>query len=151
MIAATRTTQFVPGTRYSYCNQNFRLIGDLLAERSGLDFAELLRRHVLAPAGMESAVLAADTRAMPDGTEGYEGTVATGFRAAENRVDLDRRRGSRRQPRRHDRVGASDRRHARRSRPRSTPACRRRSPSPTARRRPTASASRATVANSATR
>lgn len=86
MIAATRTTQFAPGTRYSYCNQNFRLLGDLLAEHTGRDFADLLRRHVLAPAGMESAILAADTRAMPDGTEGYEGTPATGFRAAENRI-----------------------------------------------------------------
>ena len=35
---------------------------------------------------MGSALLAADTRAMPDGTEGYEGNVATGFRAAENRI-----------------------------------------------------------------
>jgi len=35
---------------------------------------------------MGSAFLAADTRAMPDGTEGYEGTVAAGFRAAENRI-----------------------------------------------------------------
>ena len=35
---------------------------------------------------MASAFLAADTRAMPDGTEGYEGTQAAGFRAAENRI-----------------------------------------------------------------
>lgn len=86
MIAATRGTQFVPGARYSYCNQNFRLISDLLEEHSGRDFAALLRAHVLDPAGMEGAVLAADTRAMPDGTEGYEGTSETGFRPAENRI-----------------------------------------------------------------
>jgi D-aminopeptidase len=35
---------------------------------------------------MQSALLAADTRAMPDGTEGYEGTPASGFRAVENRI-----------------------------------------------------------------
>jgi D-aminopeptidase len=35
---------------------------------------------------MAGALLAADTRAMPDGTEGYEGAPATGFRAAENRI-----------------------------------------------------------------
>ncbi len=35
---------------------------------------------------MDSALLAADTRAMPDGTEGYEGNQAGGFRAAENRI-----------------------------------------------------------------
>jgi D-aminopeptidase len=35
---------------------------------------------------MATAILAADTRALPDGGEGYEGSVATGFRAAENRI-----------------------------------------------------------------
>jgi D-aminopeptidase len=86
IIAATRATQFAPGTRYAYCNQNFRLLSDMLEEHTGRGFAELLRAQVLDPAGMESAVVAADTRAMPDGTEGYEGTPATGFRAAENRI-----------------------------------------------------------------
>jgi len=86
VIAGTRSLQFAPGTRYSYVNQNFRLLSDVVEERSGRDFAELLRAHVFGPAGMQTAMLAADTRAMPDGTEGYEGSVATGFRAAENRI-----------------------------------------------------------------
>jgi len=86
LIAATRSLQFAPGTRASYVNQNFRLLADAAADVAGRSFAALLRRHVLAPAGMETAFLAADTRAMPDGTEGYEGTVASGFRAAENRI-----------------------------------------------------------------
>lgn len=86
VIAGTSTLHFVPGTRYSYVNQNFRLLSDALQEHTGRGFAELLRRHVLDRAGMASAILAADTRAMPDGTEGYEGTQASGFRAAENRI-----------------------------------------------------------------
>lgn len=86
VIAGTRSLQFDPGTRYSYVNQNFRLISDALEEHTGRGFAELLRTQVFDPAGMQGAVLAADTRAMPDGTEGYEGSVATGFRAAENRI-----------------------------------------------------------------
>ncbi|MCU0985337.1 MAG: D-aminopeptidase [Acetobacteraceae bacterium] len=86
VIAGTRSLQFGPGTRSSYVNQNFRLLSDAAEEVSGRSFAELLRTHVFAPAGMESAFLAADTRAMPDSTEGYEGTQATGFRAAENRI-----------------------------------------------------------------
>jgi D-aminopeptidase len=86
VIAATRCTHFAPGARYSYCNQNFRLISDLLERHTGRSFAELLRRHVLGPAGMESAIFAADTQAMPDGTAGYEGTTASGFRVAENRI-----------------------------------------------------------------
>lgn len=86
IIAATRSLQFAPGTRYSYCNQNFRILSDVLEARTGRSFAELLRSRIFDRAGMEGAVLTADTRAMPDGTEGYEGTQAGGFRAAENRI-----------------------------------------------------------------
>ncbi len=86
VIGATRTLHFAPGTRYSYGNGNFRILSDILGERAGRPFADLLRERLLAPAGMETAFLAADTRAMPDSTEGYEGNPATGFRAAENRV-----------------------------------------------------------------
>jgi D-aminopeptidase len=86
LIAATRSLQFAPGTRYSYCNQNFRILSDILEERTGRSFADLLRTRIFGPAGMANAILAADTRALPDGTEGYEGTVETGFRAAKNRI-----------------------------------------------------------------
>lgn len=86
VIGGTRTLQFEPGTRYSYCNQNFRILSDILADRVGRSFADVLRSGVLERAGMENACLAADTRSMPDGTEGYEGTAAAGFRAAENRI-----------------------------------------------------------------
>ena len=86
VIAGTRTLHFAPGTRYSYVNQNFRIISDILAERTGRSFAELLRTRIFDRVGMATAHLAADTRAMIDGTEGYEGTVASGFRAAENRI-----------------------------------------------------------------
>lgn len=86
LIGATRSLQFAPGTRYSYANNNFRLLSDALEEHTGQGFGELLRTRIFAPAGMETAFLAADTRAMPDGTEGYEGSPATGFRPAENRI-----------------------------------------------------------------
>ncbi len=86
VVAGTRTLQFAPGTRYSYVNQNFRMLSDIMQERTGRSFAELLRSRLFERAGMAAALLAADTRAMPDGTEGYEGTQASGFRAAENRV-----------------------------------------------------------------
>jgi len=86
LIGSTRSLHFVPGTRYSYVNQNFRLLSDILQDRTSQSFADLLRTRIFDQVGMESAILAADTRAMPDGTEGYEGTQATGFRAAENRI-----------------------------------------------------------------
>ena len=86
VIAGTRTLHFRPGSRFSYVNQNFRLLADCLQERTDRSFAELLQERIFARVGMASAFLAADTRAMPDGTEGYEGNTASGFRAAENRV-----------------------------------------------------------------
>ena len=86
VIGGVASLQFAPGTRYSYCNQNFRILSDVLAERAGRSFAELLRERVLGPAGMGTAFLAADTRAMPDGTEGYEGSQGGGFRPAVNRI-----------------------------------------------------------------
>jgi D-aminopeptidase len=86
LIAATRSLQFAPGTRYSYANQNFRLLADVVSDRTERHFDELLRRRVFEPAGMETAFLAADTRALPDGSEGYEAMAQGGFRAAENRI-----------------------------------------------------------------
>jgi D-aminopeptidase len=86
ILGGTRSLHFAPGTRYSYNNGNFRLLSDLIETHTGRGFAELLRGRILDRAGMPSAFLAADTRAMPDGTEGYEGSQAGGFRAAENRV-----------------------------------------------------------------
>ena len=87
LIGRTRTLQFAPGSRYSYCNQNFRLLGEIVAARAGDGYASLLRRHVFDPAGMPTAALCADTQTMPDGTSGYEGTLETGFRAAVNRIE----------------------------------------------------------------
>jgi D-aminopeptidase len=86
IIGGTRSLQFPPGTRFSYANQNFRILSDILEDRTDLSFAELLRTRIFDKVGMASALLGADTRAMPDGTEGYEGTQTSGFRAAENRI-----------------------------------------------------------------
>ncbi len=86
IISAARSLHFAPGTRFSYVNQNFRLLSDIVRDRTGRSFAELLRTRIFDPAGMDTALLAADTNAMPDGTQGYEGTQATGFRSAENRI-----------------------------------------------------------------
>ncbi len=86
LIRATRSLQFTPGTRFSYSNNNFRILSNALESQTGRSFAEILRTRIFDRVGMETAFLAADTRAMPDGTDGYEGSVSAGFRAAENRI-----------------------------------------------------------------
>jgi D-aminopeptidase len=80
------TLQFEPGTRYSYCNHNFRLLGDIVAARLDAPLDELYRKRLFDRVGMESAFVAADARTMPDGAEGYEGDQASGFRPAINRI-----------------------------------------------------------------
>lgn len=86
LIGLTSTLHFAPGTRYSYCNQNFRMIGDIIQARCGEPYAELLRKKIFDTAGMPTARLCADTSAMPDGAIGYEGTLESGFRPAVNRI-----------------------------------------------------------------
>jgi D-aminopeptidase len=86
VIVGARSLQFAPGSRYSYCNQNFRLLGDTISDRLGESFSDLLRTRIFDRVGMRTALLAADTRALPDGTEGYEGDVASGFRPARNNL-----------------------------------------------------------------
>lgn len=85
VIARARTLHFASGTRSSYCNQNFRILGDVLAEHTGRSFAENLA-GIFDRAGMSSAIVAADTRAMPDGTEGYEQMTQGAHRVAENNI-----------------------------------------------------------------
>ncbi|WP_122050711.1 D-aminopeptidase [Asaia bogorensis] len=86
VIAGTRSLHFRPGTSYSYVNQNFHLISEALEACTGRSFAELLRTRIFERYGMKSAFLAANTQSMPDGTQGYEGSEATGYRQAVNNI-----------------------------------------------------------------
>ncbi len=86
LMRRARTLHFAPGTRYSYANQNFRILSDILEQRCGENFGALLRRHVFDPAGMPHAMLNADTESVAGGTIGYEGSAEQGFRAAVNRI-----------------------------------------------------------------
>jgi len=86
LFARTRTGHFAPGTRYSYSNGNFRLLAELVEEASHETLETLYARHIWQPAGMEGAVLTADTRHPEDGVVGYEGNDATGYLPAENGI-----------------------------------------------------------------
>jgi D-aminopeptidase len=85
LIGLAQSLHFRPGTRYSYCNQNFRLLGDILADRADRPLGDVLQ-SIFDRAGMTRALLAADTSALPDGTVGYEGSLDDGFRPAVNRI-----------------------------------------------------------------
>ena len=86
LIGRTASLQFEPGTRFSYCNQNFRLLGEALERHAGLGLDDLLRDTVFERVGMATARLVPDTATMPDGTQGYEGSIDSGVRPAVNRI-----------------------------------------------------------------
>lgn len=86
LIARMKTGHFQPGTEYSYCNCNFRIVSEMIEAETGEPLEALYRRHIWGPAGMKTAVLTADTSRPEDGVVGYEGSDTTGFFPAENAV-----------------------------------------------------------------
>lgn len=46
--------QFTPGTRYSYSNDGFFVLGAIVARASGQSFFDYVREHIFRPAGMPS-------------------------------------------------------------------------------------------------
>ncbi|WP_331770446.1 beta-lactamase family protein (plasmid) [Embleya sp. NBC_00888] len=56
-LAAVRTTplRFAPGTRYEYTNDEYWVLGAIVAKVSGMSYVDHIRRHVFEPAGMTRA------------------------------------------------------------------------------------------------
>ena len=49
---ATRPLDFEPGTRWSYSNTNFLILGRVVEKVSGVPFGTFLQQHIFAPVGM---------------------------------------------------------------------------------------------------
>ena len=86
LIARMKTGHFPPGTQYSYCNCNFRILSEIIEAQTGVALEVLYKQHVWGPARMKTTVLTADTSHPEDGVVGYEGSDATGFFPAENAI-----------------------------------------------------------------
>jgi D-aminopeptidase len=86
LLRMNRSLHFAPGTGYSYSNGNFRILAETIAQKTGRAFGEYLMQQVVLPAGMESAIFAPETAALPGGAAGYEGTLETGWRPGINRI-----------------------------------------------------------------
>lgn len=86
LIARMKTGHFPPGTQYSYCNCNFRILSEMIEAETGEALEKLYKQHIWTPAGMKTTVLTADTRHPEDGVVGYEGSDATGFFPAKNAI-----------------------------------------------------------------
>ena len=86
LLGLTRSLHFKPGTAYSYSNGNFRLLALALQQLTGVAFGDLVMKHVVEPAGLETATFDEDTSALPGVATGYEGNAATGWRPGLNRI-----------------------------------------------------------------
>jgi CubicO group peptidase (beta-lactamase class C family) len=53
---ATRPLDFQPGTRWSYSNTNFLILGRVVEKVSGVPFGTFLAQHILAPLNMRATV-----------------------------------------------------------------------------------------------
>ena len=49
-----------PGEQFEYYNQNYRVIGCLIEEISGLSYSDYLRQHIFLPLGMKNTVTSPD-------------------------------------------------------------------------------------------
>ncbi|HEX5257550.1 MAG TPA: serine hydrolase [Sphingomicrobium sp.] len=63
--------EFAPGTRFSYSNSNFTVLGIILEKITGKSYGELLRERILAPLGMNDSGLDSDDLVLPRRAQGY--------------------------------------------------------------------------------
>ncbi len=86
LLARMKTGHFAPGTSYSYCNGNYRILSELIESTTGRPLAALYAERLFGPARMTTAVLQADTRQPVDGVVGYEGNDDVGYLPADNGI-----------------------------------------------------------------
>lgn len=85
LISCARSTQFEPGTEYSYSNSNFHILADLLEQYAQRSLGELLYERVFQPANMRTARYEPESSEYAADCIGYEGNIEVGFFPAINR------------------------------------------------------------------
>ena len=68
---------FTPGSRWSYTNSGYYLLGLIIEKVSGLDYYDYLQRQVFAPLGMSHTYSGDDRLVIPGRVRGYQGRGAT--------------------------------------------------------------------------
>jgi CubicO group peptidase (beta-lactamase class C family) len=76
-----RAPEFAPGSRFSYSNYGFMLLGRIVETVSGLGYDDYIQRHIFGPAGMASTGNRPESDVLPRRAVSYTGYGAT-LRAA---------------------------------------------------------------------
>lgn len=69
LLEQLQSTNFAPGTDWSYCNGGYALLTRVIESLSGMSYGDFLREHIFAPAGMY------DTMARPLDTDFVSGSA----------------------------------------------------------------------------
>jgi CubicO group peptidase (beta-lactamase class C family) len=74
LIAALPHTHYIlePGTRFSYSNIGFAILGAALARAAGEPYTEYVPKHILQPLGMTHSALERNAAILPHLSKGYE-------------------------------------------------------------------------------
>jgi D-alanyl-D-alanine carboxypeptidase len=70
-LCGTRGPEFDPGTKWSYSNYGFLLLGLVVEKASGQDYYEYVREHIFRPAGMTNSDSLPEDQAVPRRSIGY--------------------------------------------------------------------------------
>jgi D-alanyl-D-alanine carboxypeptidase len=68
---AAEPLAFAPGSRWSYCNSGYYLLGLVIEKVSGQSYADYLKQHVLAPAGLADTAYCPPQQDYPRAAHGY--------------------------------------------------------------------------------
>ena len=70
-MAGQRPLDFPPGTRWSYSNTAYAVLGAVIRKASGKFYGDILEERIFAPLGMETARIISEEDIVPDRAAGY--------------------------------------------------------------------------------
>jgi CubicO group peptidase (beta-lactamase class C family) len=83
-----RPLEFAPGTRWTYSNSGYQLLGALVEKATGQPFPEYVEHTLLEPAGMTHSLWGDDTRVVPHRASPYLFTRASVENAVNSNVQI---------------------------------------------------------------
>lgn len=63
---------FEPGTKFTYSNSNYILLGRIIEKLSGASYADFVQKNIFTPVGMQDSGLDSNTAILPQRAQGYE-------------------------------------------------------------------------------